>query len=67
MCRTYHRLGKSSWTHLMELLGEWTIWNLDLVHLKTMLVLVKYRCMVWAKRTIGSENIFDPLNGTPWS
>jgi hypothetical protein len=49
----------------MELLGEWVMWNLDLVRLNTVLVSVQYGCTVWAKRTIGSETIFDPPNGTP--
>jgi hypothetical protein len=44
---------KSSWTHPMELLGEWVMWNLVSVGLETVLVLVQYRCTVCAERTIG--------------
>jgi hypothetical protein len=56
---------KSSWMHSMELLGEWVMWNLVLVRLETVLVLVRYRCTVYAKRTKGLEMIFDAHNGTP--
>jgi uncharacterized membrane protein len=48
----------------MELLGEWVMWNLVLVHLETVLVSVQHRCTVCAKRTIGSEIIFDAPDGT---
>jgi hypothetical protein len=37
---------KSCWTHPMEPLGEWVMWNLNSVHLETVLVLVRYRCTV---------------------
>jgi hypothetical protein len=37
------------------------MWNLILVRLKTVLVLVQDRCMVCAKRTIGSEIVLDAL------
>jgi hypothetical protein len=40
----------SFWTHM---------WNLVLVHLETVLVSVRDRCMVYAKRTIGSKIILD--------
>jgi hypothetical protein len=50
----------------MELLGEWVKWNLDSVHLETVLVSVQYRCMVCTERTTGSEIILDAPNGTPW-
>jgi hypothetical protein len=43
----------------MELLGEWVIWNLILVHLETVLLSVQYRCSVCAERTIGSEFVLD--------
>jgi hypothetical protein len=49
----------------MELLGEWVMWNLVLVHLETVLVLVQDRCTVCAKRTIGLEIILDAPNDTP--
>jgi hypothetical protein len=56
---------KSSWMHLMELLGELVMWNLVLVRLETVLVLVQYRCTVCAERSIGSEIILDALDDTP--
>ena len=37
----------------------WVVWNLILVHLETVLLLGQDRCTVCAKRTIGSEIIFD--------
>jgi hypothetical protein len=43
----------------------WVMWKLILVHLETVLVLVQDRCMVCAKRTIGSEIILDTSDGTP--
>jgi hypothetical protein len=42
----------------------WVVWNLDLVYLETVLVSVQDRCMVCAKRTIGSEIVLDTPNGT---
>jgi hypothetical protein len=51
--------------HLMELLGEWMMWNLVLVYLETVLVSVQYRCMVCTERTIGSKIVLDALDGTP--
>jgi hypothetical protein len=50
LCRMYHWLRKSCWTHPMELLGEWVMWNLVLVRLETVLVSVQYRCTVLAER-----------------
>jgi hypothetical protein len=55
---------KLSWTHPMELLREWVMWNLILVHLETVLVSVQYRCTVCAKRTLGSEIILDEPDDT---
>jgi hypothetical protein len=49
----------------MELIGEWVVWNLVLVHLEIVLVLGQYRCTVCARRTIGSKTIFGARNGTP--
>ena len=43
----------------MELLGDGVMWNLVSVHLETVLVSVQDRCMVCAKRTIGSEIVLD--------
>ena len=39
----------------MGLLGNVGMWNLDSVRLEAVLELVQDRCMVCAKRTIGSE------------
>ena len=36
----------------------WVVWNLVSVRLETVLVSVQDRCMVCAKRTIGSKNHF---------
>ena len=49
----------------MELLGDGVMWNLILVHLEMVLVSVQDRCMVCAKRSIGSEIILDTPDGTP--
>jgi hypothetical protein len=35
------------------------------VHLEVVLILMQDRCTVSAKRTIGSEIIFDAPDGTP--
>ena len=48
----------------MELLGDGVMWNLVSVHLEMVFVLVQDRCMVCAKRTIGSEIILDASDGT---
>jgi hypothetical protein len=56
---------KSCGTHPMELLGEWVMWDLISVRLETVLVLVQYRCMVCAGRTIGSEIVLDTPDDTP--
>jgi hypothetical protein len=41
------------------------MWNLVSIRLDTVLVSVQDMCMVFAKRTIGSEIIFDAPDGTP--
>jgi hypothetical protein len=51
--------------HLMELLGEWVMWNLVLVRLEIVLVSVQHRCTVCAKRTIGSKIVLDAPDDTP--
>jgi hypothetical protein len=61
----YHEARKSSWTHPMELLGEWVMCNLVLVHLEKVLLYVQYRCTVCAECTIGSEIILDAPDDTP--
>jgi hypothetical protein len=40
------------------------MWNLILVHLETVLVLVKDRCTVCTEHTIGIEIVLDTLDGT---
>jgi hypothetical protein len=40
------------------------MWNLVSVHLKTVLVLVQYRCTFCTERTIGSEIVLDALDDT---
>jgi hypothetical protein len=44
----------------------WVLWNLVSVHSEKVLVSVKDRCMVCAKRTIDSEIVLDATEGTPW-
>ena len=44
----------------MELQGDGVLWNLVSVRLETVLVSMQDRCMVCAKRTIGSETVLDP-------
>ena len=51
--------------HPMELLGEWVMSNLVLIHLDTVLVSVQDRCTVYAKHTIGSEIVLAAPDGTP--
>jgi hypothetical protein len=48
----------------MELLGEWVLWNLVLVHLETVSVLLQCRCTVYAEHTIGSKFVLDAPDGT---
>jgi hypothetical protein len=43
----------------------WHKWNLVLVRLEVVLILMQYRCIVYAKRTIGSAIISDAPDGTP--
>jgi hypothetical protein len=42
----------------MELLDDGVMWNLASFRLETVLVSVHDRCVVGARRTIGSENRF---------
>ena len=53
--RMYHRLGKSFWALLMELLGDVGHVESRLIRLEMVLVLVQDRCTVCTKRTIGSD------------
>ena len=39
----------------------WVLWNLVLDRLETVLVSVEDRCMVCAKRTTGSDIVFNAL------
>ena len=45
----------------MVLLGDGVMWNLVSVCLETVLVSVQDRCIVCAKRTIGSEIVLDTM------
>ena len=49
----------------MVLLGERLKWMLVSFRLEIMLILTQNRCTVYAKRTMGSEIIFDAPDGTP--
>ena len=42
----------------------WVMWNVTCFRLETVLVSVQDRCMVCARRTIGSEIILDAPDGT---
>jgi hypothetical protein len=55
---------KSSWTRLMELLGEWVMWNLLSVRMEIVLVSVQYRCTDCTEPTISSEIILDAPDDT---
>ena len=63
--RMYHRLinrfRHTRWNSSVT----WVMWNLVLVRLETVLVSVQGRCMVYAKRNIGSEIVSDAPDGTP--
>jgi hypothetical protein len=63
--RMYYRLRNSFGRTRWNSKETWVMWNLIPVHLETLLVSVQDRCMVCAKRTIGSEIILDAPNGTP--
>ena len=43
----------------------WVLWNLVSVRLERVLVSIQDRCVIFAKRTIGSEIILDAPDGTP--
>ena len=49
----------------MELLGDVGHVESHLVCLEMVLVLVQDRCIVCAKRTIGSDTVSDTPDGTP--
>jgi hypothetical protein len=49
----------------MEVLDEWVMWNLVLIHLETVLVSVQYTCTVSVKCTIGTEIVLDTPDDTP--
>jgi hypothetical protein len=56
---------KSCWTHPMEHLGEWVLWNLIYVHLETMLLSMQYNSRVCAERIAGLEFVLDAPDDTP--
>jgi hypothetical protein len=43
----------------------WVMWNLAYFHLDIVLGSAQDRCIVCARRTIGSEMVLDALDGTP--
>ena len=49
----------------MVLLGDEAQVEACLVHLEIVLILMQDRCTVCAERTISSEIILDPSDGTP--
>ena len=49
----------------MELLGDVGHVECHSVRLEMVLVLVQDRCMVYAKRTIGSDIVLGATDGTP--
>ena len=61
---TYHRLRdhfeRTRWYSLVMRLK----WKLISVHLEMLVVLVQDRCMIGAKRTVGSDMILDAPDGT---
>jgi hypothetical protein len=65
LCRMYHRLKKSFWTHPMELQGDVGYVESCFSPFGAVLVSVQERCTVCVKCSIGSEIILDTPNGTP--
>jgi hypothetical protein len=49
----------------MDVLDKWVKWNLVLICSETVLVSVKYRCIVCAEHTIGLEIVLDAPDDTP--
>ena len=41
-------------------------WKLVLVYLEVVRILTQDRCMVCVEHTIGSENVLDAADETPW-
>jgi hypothetical protein len=65
LCLIVPSAGKLCWTHPMELLGEWVMWNLVSVHFEIVLVSVQYRSTVCTERTIGPEIVLDAHDDSP--
>jgi hypothetical protein len=65
LCQTYYRFrkrfGRTQWYSKVTRLK----WKLISVHLEIALNLTQNRCMVYAKRNIGLENVLDQADGTP--
>ena len=65
--QTYHRLRnhfrRTQWYSLVTRLK----WKLVTVRLEVVLILTHDRCTVCVERTLGSDVILDPLDGTPRS
>ena len=60
VCGIYH-LGCTRWYSSVMKLN----WKLVLVRLEIVLILMQDRCTVCTERTIGSEIVLDPPDGTP--
>ena len=65
LCQTHHRLRKSFRMHPIVLLGDEAQVEARFGPLGDSAKLDTDRCMVCAKRTAGSEFIFDAPDGTP--
>jgi hypothetical protein len=64
--RRYYKLGNHFGCTRLNSYVTWVMWNLVLVRLETVLVFVQDRCMVCAKRNIGSGIVLDTPDSTPW-
>jgi hypothetical protein len=62
--QTHHRLRNHFGRTRLNSLVTFVMWNLVLVNLDIVLVSEQDRCIVCAKRAIGSEIILDAPDGT---
>jgi hypothetical protein len=56
---------KSLWTQSVVVLGDESQVEARFSHLEIVVILEQDRCMVFTKRSIGSEIVFDAPDGTP--
>jgi hypothetical protein len=61
----YHRLRNRFGRTRLNSYVTLVMWDLISIHLETVVVSVQDRCMVCAKRTIGTEIVLDAPDGTP--